>query len=405
MDKESYYIRLERKIIIGMILNDTFLKIAHPLIESKYLMGGDESRILVNWVYDYYLKRGAAPKERIQQIYEKQLSAGKINEDLGDNIESVLESLSDQAGEMDETHIKDLSDDLEDYANYCKAKLVIEDSQDLLDTGEVEEAKGLLTNFKPIEIIKVSAKPLLQTDEDLERVFKQAEKPLIYFPGDIGRLLNPHMYRQGFFIFLAQNKGGKALRNDKSPVLTNKGWKDISQMKINDTIYNKNGKKRKVTGVFPQGKKQCYRFIFNDGTFIDSDKDHIWTLQTYYQRYQKMNRGKSNKQYQKWIDMSTKDIAKKYGCGKIKNGSHRPIFPRNGIINFTKKKVNIDPYTLGALLGDGGFTHDYVGFTTDDYCTIEFIEKAGYFLNHPDSQPARLVLFLKHPLNSDVLIG
>ena len=230
MDKEDFYLRLERKIIIGMIQSDNFIHVAYPLIKSKNLLGGDESRLLVNWIYDYYGKRKAAPKERIQQIYEKQLSNNRIDAAVGDNIENILESLSNEAEELSEIELKDLENDLEDYANYSKSTLTIEEVEELLDAGEVNEARDILTNFKPIEITKVSAKPLLQTNEDLERVFKQAEKPLIYYPGNIGRLLNPHMYRQGFFIYLAQNKGGKSF------ILMDAGFRAAEQGK-NVLIY------------------------------------------------------------------------------------------------------------------------------------------------------------------------
>lgn len=212
MDKETYYIRIERKVVIGMILNDDFLEVARPLISRKYLLGGEDARLLVSWVYDYHSKTGKAPKERIQQIYSRQLSNGKIDSDTGDNIEGILENLSEEAEKMGETEMEDLFGDLEDYANYCKAVSVIREADDLLETGDIVEVKELLTEFEPVEIIKVTAAPTLQSDEDLDRAFAQSQEPLIKYPGAVGRMLNPHMLRESFFIFLAQNKGGKSFQ-------------------------------------------------------------------------------------------------------------------------------------------------------------------------------------------------
>jgi protein RecA len=149
---------------------------------------------------------------------------------------------------------------------------------------------------------------------------------------------------------------GKALPND-TPVMTPDGWSKISDLKIGDYVFSKDGSKTKVTGVFNRGKRKCYNFIFDDGSEIESCEDHLWYVKGRRERLkEKLGTGKVSKKYGTYKVMSTNDIID-YG-GLIPKEKYRVEIPLVEPIKFNKQKVSIDPYLLGLLIG-GGHLADY----------------------------------------------
>lgn len=73
---------------------------------------------------------------------------------------------------------------------------------------------------------------------------------------------------------------GKALRNG-TPVRTINGWTNIEDLKVGDKVMGETGEFHNVTGVYPQGLKDLYRFTFRDGRTIDACKEHLWCVQQY----------------------------------------------------------------------------------------------------------------------------
>lgn len=57
---------------------------------------------------------------------------------------------------------------------------------------------------------------------------------------------------------------------------TPNGFKKLSELKIGDYLFGKNGNKVKIKGIYPQGVKRCYEIKFSDGRIAKCSKDHIW---------------------------------------------------------------------------------------------------------------------------------
>lgn len=54
------------------------------------------------------------------------------------------------------------------------------------------------------------------------------------------------------------------------------GWRRLGELKIGDPVITPGGKVAKVTGVYPQGVTDVYRFYFEDGRYADSHPEHLW---------------------------------------------------------------------------------------------------------------------------------
>lgn len=145
-------------------------------------------------------------------------------------------------------------------------------------------------------------------------------------------------------------------------ILTPDGWKLMGELQIGNEILTPKGEITHITGIFPQGEKDIYKINFSDGSFTECCDDHLWYV--YSQKDRDAKRIGSVK--------SLKEIKAKlrYGICNKKNFS----IPMVSDISFKEKNLPIDPYTLGALLGDGSFRHG-ITFSSQDSFIIQKIEK------------------------------
>lgn len=145
--------------------------------------------------------------------------------------------------------------------------------------------------------------------------------------------------------------GGKAMVLD-SQICTPFGFKELRNIKIGDMITNPNtGGVQKVVWLHPIEQRHYYRIHFVDGTFSDCSSEHLW------QCHQSRKKNKRAKKYGVNIDTvwPTKKIFDWYE--RKKAGMYKGcnlIIPLTAPVRFSiNAKLNIDPYVLGALIGDG----------------------------------------------------
>jgi hypothetical protein len=159
-------------------------------------------------------------------------------------------------------------------------------------------------------------------------------------------------------MFFAGDSGTGKAQPLTAQILTPSGYVQMGSLKIGDTVIDGTGNITKVAGIFPQGKKEVYRLTFSDGTSTLCTEEHLWKV------YWAKGRTK------KFRVMSLHDIlAEGYVYVDPKTGwnkwlIHLPI----PCIHFDSQAVNIDPYLLGVLLGDGclGHVNFYISLPEED---------------------------------------
>jgi phosphate starvation-inducible protein PhoH len=155
-----------------------------------------------------------------------------------------------------------------------------------------------------------------------------------------------------------------------SKILTPGGWTTMSQIKIGEYVSTPDGKKSKVCGIFPQGKKHIYEIVFHDGSKTRCCLEHLWEINapTGWNRRKTGSKKVVNTQYV--IDfLREKEIRK--STTNISIDLIEPIKTEN--IN-----LPLDPYLVGCLIGDGCLTTNTPKFTTKD---IEILEQLQETLN------------------------
>lgn len=169
--------------------------------------------------------------------------------------------------------------------------------------------------------------------------------------------------------------GGKALCL-KTPILTTKGWKTMAQIKVGDYVFAVDGTPSRVCTISPvMYDHDCYDVKFNDGSSIIADAEHRWLTSNKSSRSsKKKNKGKMYNRspvIQPAI-RTTEEIANTLMKDREYNHTIETCKP----ISIPPGDLEVDPYVLGAWLGDGKQDAGYI-YSIDAFIVNEF-EKMGF---------------------------
>ena len=170
---------------------------------------------------------------------------------------------------------------------------------------------------------------------------------------------------QGRGLFAHEVGTGKAQPLD-AKVLTPSGWKRMGEITLGDVVIAGDGSPTLVEAVFPQGDKPIFRVTFSDGATTECCDEHLWLTQTYRERNQAINGRRAGKV---WPCAQ----AKVRPLSEIRDtlvsphlGAKNHSIPMVGAVQFNAAPLPLDPYVMGVLLGDGGFTGRAVTFSSAD---------------------------------------
>jgi hypothetical protein len=138
---------------------------------------------------------------------------------------------------------------------------------------------------------------------------------------------------------------GNALANHEN-ILTPGGPVPIGTVHVGDLVVNSYGSSSIVTGVYPQGLSDIFRVLFSNGEWVDCDLNHRWSVKDHHDRkFQTLTTG----------EILSRGIFKKTKRSWRSPRGYRPkwMLPIIDCISFESRPVKIDPYTMGAILGDG----------------------------------------------------
>src|SRR3990167_7525677 len=89
---------------------------------------------------------------------------------------------------------------------------------------------------------------------------------------------------KAFINFLMGPRGeGKGQVND-ALTLTPTGWVKAGDLRVGDRAISIDGTSTEIIGVYPQPFKPIYRLYFSDGSSADVTDDHLWAVETKWDR-------------------------------------------------------------------------------------------------------------------------
>lgn len=215
----------------------------------------------------------------------------------------------------------------------------------------------------------------LPLPEDVKKLFEEQKE--VKFPVDRrgffvrkdGKLYEPSGSQESFIrstaryvLYYGSRGSGKALSID-TPVPTVEGWKPLKDIQVGDYVFSEDGLPTMVvyeTDVMYG--HPCYRVVFDDGTEIVADKEHLWTVKV------------------QWIKsrLELKTTEELY-WSKLMNGNNYNYSIENcSPVQYPETHLPIHPYLLGVWLGDGNKRDAKITIHDGDIQIINRIQSLGY---------------------------
>jgi replicative DNA helicase len=162
---------------------------------------------------------------------------------------------------------------------------------------------------------------------------------------------------------------GRGKRIDvNSKIATPSGWRRYGDISIGDEVIGSNGRPCNVTGVYNKDMAKAYEVKFNDGTSVIADPDHLWSIYL----------GQRGKKRDNLVTMTTQEILDRgLFRSRVGHKEYKAILPFVQPVQYSKIDLPVDPYTLGAIIGDGSYregSHQVV-ITCNDQEIPELIKK------------------------------
>lgn len=168
---------------------------------------------------------------------------------------------------------------------------------------------------------------------------------------------------------------GKA-QPDDTMIPTPKGLRRLDKLKVGDMVFNVFGEPVPILKIYPQkGEQETYELTFKDGRTARCNPEHLWYV------LDKGSRDKSMK------TMTLSQILEKYEKWSTDNDGTKHVYHRYAIpvpdaVQFKERKVPIDPYILGALIGNGCLSEKALTISSGNLdVPLELVKRLGYPTN------------------------
>lgn len=198
-------------------------------------------------------------------------------------------------------------------------------------------------------------------------------------------------------LIIGGKKGGGKVLSNNMLVVTPFGMRANGDLCVGDIISDPvTGGMQRVLQIFEHPNHEFYRLKFDDGTSVECGLEHLWKVRmTGYTKKRRMLYGGSvDDDYRIWDFAKIKKFldeqedGKHYMHGKKCDSKKYLVIPLCEPVKFTKsgncmKRNALDPYVIGAILGDGCVTDSVrkgsvsCRFTSADEEVVEEIRKAG----------------------------
>lgn len=158
------------------------------------------------------------------------------------------------------------------------------------------------------------------------------------------------------FLFVGPAGCGKA-QPLYSKVLTPDGFIPMRDVTVGTTVFTDKGNRAKVSGVFPQGKRKIFEIELQDRSKIRVADNHLNVVWRY---------NEDTKQREDFV-ITTEDLIELFQTSRF---NLRIDIPE---VDWYEIDVPIDPYLVGALIGDGSL-HDNFHFSNSEADVVNKVD-------------------------------
>lgn len=332
--------------------NHTFFEDLSSIIDQN-MFTDPNLKTLVGVMKNYYEREGHVPSYDMMEVELRDIShSEKETETYLAILEKVRSCASDGVD-----RIRELAE------KFFKQQNIIRTANEILkiagngDTTKYEACVDLLNDAMTKGVHNDFGEGLF--DHINETLSDDYRTPIPTGIGKIDEALEGGLGKGELGVIIGPTSFGKVQPFD-SQIVTPNGFKNMGDIKVGDYVIGSNGKPTKVIGVYPHKNWQFYKVTFSDGVSCECGKEHLWAVNSYYQRSGKkyirgVSKNRNDKRYvqdHSFKVLSLEDIVKK---GLFKRGRHNFKIPMCSPVEFEKRNISIDPYLMGYLIGDGNF--------------------------------------------------
>jgi len=220
-------------------------------------------------------------------------------------------------------------------------------------------------------------KILKNTFEYIERLYERKEHVTGVATGFEKLDLDTSGLQPADFVIIAGRPSmGKAQPLD-ARIRTRTGWTRMGELRLGDELASVDGRRSLVSGVFPQGLRQVYRVTFSDGRSTECCGEHLWRVH-----------------YRGWDEPRLLTTDRVTELLRRKRYRHRLWIDVPSGEHGASEAPPVDPWLLGALLGDGKLSGSSLMFSTSAEEMLERVRErtgAGFALRAAGGYDWRIV--------------
>ena len=357
------------RLISSFFENNAFFKDMQSIIDQN-MFTEPYLRSVVGVMKEYYAKYDSVPSYDIVvfKLREKALSDDDIQ---------CYEEVIDKLKKTDTEGI----DEIEELAErFFKQQNLIRVAHEILriagdgDTDRYGECQQLVEEAMTVgNRSEEASSPLEDVDRDLSK------DSVITVPTGVRKLdeaLGGGLDIGKIGLIMGPTSFGKVQPYD-ARIVTPDGIKNMGDIKIGDKVIGRDGKPHNVIGVYPHKDWQFYRVTFSDGVSCECGKEHLWAVNSFYQRSGKkyvpgVSKNGKDKVYKPDNSFKVLSLGEIMEKGLFRNSNrHNFKVPMSEAVHFNEIPVTIDPYLLGAFIGDGHFKSGVITVGDSDFKDIE----------------------------------
>lgn len=200
-----------RAVLIGMITDPVVCSRIVGQWEKGGLFDSAWANIVAGWCVRYYGKYGVPPNSQLTSIFEEWAAKPTADADTVLSIEKFLFRLSNEHNNDDSQAADFIIDIAARLFNRVRMRSFVDALDTDLDGGYLEDAQVRIDQFRKVEL---GAGAILKPAEDPEffsRAFNaERQRPLITYPGPLGRFFGDSLQRGAFYSFMGPDKSGKS---------------------------------------------------------------------------------------------------------------------------------------------------------------------------------------------------
>jgi len=166
-----------------------------------------------------------------------------------------------------------------------------------------------------------------------------------------------------------------------TPIPTPTGWTTMGEVSIGDEVLGRDGRPARVTGTSPiHLGRDCYRVTFKDRTAIVADAGHLWLA---------IDQGSANRAEETYTTEALRELTLRPFNNGV--GGNRVAVPAPSVLDLKYRDLLVDPYVLGAWLGDGQTAGAAICGAPDDLAEIaREVQARGYTVTQWATVPGKV---------------